>query len=465
MAIYEIKPERETVHGYFSSALPPILTISSGDTVCFRTLDAAWSSGPPIAPGIWKPVFPLEDTQNPGHALCGPIAIRDAQPGMTLAIQINSIRVGSWGWTQSAVGPGSLNWSLGVADQQALLIWTLDADRMIGHNQFGQRVTLRPFMGIMGMPPASPGKHSTAPPRFCGGNIDCKELVEGSTLYLPISVEQALFSVGDGHALQGDGEVGGSAIECPMERVDLTFHLHKEMRLTTPRARTPAGWITFGLDEDLDKAIQIALNAMLDLIVDEYHMQRSDALAMASAVVDIHITQIVNGVRGVHAILPHNALSQPAYPGEYKINSGGAAVDQFAADGYCYGGGRPTSTQLPIDAHNVLRPAALPVYQTGRYGNFTYIFPGLQPGALYTVRLHFVETFCEQARKRLFDIIMNDKLVLRDFDIFATAGGKGKVTIQELTATADQEGKITIVYLPGSSGEPVSNAIEVYPAS
>jgi acetamidase/formamidase len=132
--------------------------------------------------------------------------------------------------------------------------------------------------------------------------------VAGSTLYLPIAVAGGLFSTGDGHAIQGDGEVSKTAIECPMEEVTLTFTLHDQMHLTTPRAETPQGWITFGFDADLNQATTIALDAMLDLIAARYSIARLDALALASLVVDMRITQIVNQVRGVHAILPHGAL-------------------------------------------------------------------------------------------------------------------------------------------------------------
>jgi acetamidase/formamidase len=169
---------------------------------------------------------------------------------MTLEIKINEIHPGGWGWTTAGGWPGEVNQRLGVEKEATLISWTLDAERMIGVNQHGHKIALRPFMGVMGMPPNAPGIHSTIPPRFCGGNIDCKELVEGSVLYLPISVPEALFSVGDGHATQADGEVCTTAIECPMERVELTFVLHDDLR----------------------------------------------------------ITQIVNGVCGLHAVLPHGAI-------------------------------------------------------------------------------------------------------------------------------------------------------------
>ncbi len=163
-------------------------------------------------------------------------------------------------------------------------------------------------LAIMGMPPAEPGLHSTVPPRPTGGNLDCKELVAGSTLYLPIAVPGGLFSAGDGHARQGDGEVCVTAIECPMEAVDITFSLHPELRLAMPRAQTPAGWITFGLHEDLNEAALLALEGIVELLGELYGMDRHQALGMASVLVDLRVTQIVNQVKGVHAVLSHDRI-------------------------------------------------------------------------------------------------------------------------------------------------------------
>lgn len=158
------------------------------------------------------------------------------------------------------------------------------------------------------MPPNEPGIHSTGPPRIWGGNLDWKELIAGSTLFLPIPVPGALFSVGDGHAAQGDGEVSGIAIECPMERVDLTFYLREDLELSTPRAKASDAWLTLGLHEDLNEATNLAINAMLDLMCEQFDLHRKEALALACVVVDLRITQIVNGIRGVHAVLPHGAI-------------------------------------------------------------------------------------------------------------------------------------------------------------
>ncbi len=150
--------------------------------------------------------------------------------------------------------------------------------------------------------------HPTAPPRRWGGNIDCKELVAGTTLYLPIPVDGALFSAGDGHARQGDGEVSQTAIECPLDRLELTLSVEDRLELTAPIAWTPEAWLTFGFDEDLDEAAAAATDAMLELMGRELDLKRVDALALASVVVDLRVTQLVNGVRGVHAVLRHDAI-------------------------------------------------------------------------------------------------------------------------------------------------------------
>jgi acetamidase/formamidase len=312
MAQFTIEPERRTLHGAFSREFEPVLTIDSGDTVCFRTLDAGWNIDPRHTddPGGEPRKFePRDPERGGGHALCGPVAIRGARPGMTLEVQIKEILPGSWGFTAAGGWECEINRRFGVVDPPGTVHrWTLDGAAMTGRNQLGHTIGLRPFMGVMGMPPDEPGLHSTAPPRFCGGNLDCKELIAGSTLYLPIAAPGALFSVGDGHGAQGDGEVCVTAIECPMDRVELAFHLHEGPRLSTPRAHTAAGWITLGLHEDLDEAAFRATEAMLELMVEQYSLQRRDALVLASLVVDLRVTQMVNGVRGVHAVLPHGAI-------------------------------------------------------------------------------------------------------------------------------------------------------------
>lgn len=307
--IHVLKIERENLRGKFSKNFPSILTVDSGDSVVLSTLDAGWGVEAPHDDGTPRKKFEPRDEQDEGHALIGPIAVNNAKAGMTLAVTVYDLRVGPYGWNVAGGWPMPVNDRLGLSQAgEFTLRWSLDADAMIGRNQLGRSVELRPFMGVMGMPPNEAGTHSTTPPRFCGGNIDCKELVVGSTLYLPIPVDGALFSVGDGHAVQGDGEVSGTAIECPMERVKLKFDLIEDLHLTTPRANTPVGWVTFGFHEDLNEATLIALEAMLDLMKELYGMERQEALAMASLVVDLRITQIVNQVCGVHAVLLPRAI-------------------------------------------------------------------------------------------------------------------------------------------------------------
>ena len=314
MATYQLGPLRENLHGHFSADLDPILTIDPGDTVRFETLDARWLVAPGTddhAPKQFKPRDPDLDT---GHALCGPVAVRGAEPGMTLEVEIGELRTVGWGWNLAAGRDSPLNARLGFTGNTSErgLRWTLDPDRLAGHDQYGRHVRLRPFLGVIGMPPAGPGPHPTAPPRPTGGNIDCRELVSGTSLFLPVAVPGGLVSAGDGHAAQGDGEVSGTAIECGMERADLTFRLHPEMHLSTPRARTASGWITFGFDEDLDEAMAIALDAMLELMGELHGLERADALALASVVVDLRVTQVVNGVQGVHAALADDAFTLAA---------------------------------------------------------------------------------------------------------------------------------------------------------
>ncbi len=316
MRTFQVDPDRRTLHGSFSRDYEPILEVESGDTVVFRTLEAGWSldrTGHCDSTGESK-FQPRDPERDDGHALCGPIAVRGAEPGMTLEIQINAIRPGTWGWTCAGGWDHPVNRFFGIAgsDQTFEHLWHIDPAALTAVNSRGHKLHLRPFMGVMGMPPPESGIHSTGPPRIWGGNLDCKELIAGTSLFLPVPVPGGLFSVGDGHALQGDGEVSVTAIECPMDRVELTFHLHPSVDLSSPRARTPHAWLTLGISEDLEEAAHIATGEMVNLISSLYSVPQLEALALASLVVDLRITQIVNGVRGVHAVLRDDALGVPS---------------------------------------------------------------------------------------------------------------------------------------------------------
>jgi acetamidase/formamidase len=301
--LHELPLDRRTLHGHFSRDLEPVLTIDSGDTIAFACLNAGWWS-------LSNERFEAREPElDRGHAMIGPVEIRGAAAGQTLEVRIDSLRVGPWGVTEAGGWQTALNDRLGVSEgDEWRLRWTLDPDRGTGRDQFGREVALQPFLGVLGMPPPEPGIHSTQPPRVWGGNIDCKELVAGTKLYLPIPVDGALFSAGDGHARQGDGEVSQLAIECPVERVELTLTVRDDLELDAPIAWTPAAWITFGLDEDLDEAAAAATDAMVELMAREHGLERRDALALASAVVDLRVTQLVNRTQGVHAMLAHDAI-------------------------------------------------------------------------------------------------------------------------------------------------------------
>ena len=310
MRVHTLEPARDTLHGLFSRDLPPAITIDSGDTVVLRTLDAGWGMEPPTERGATPRRFDdvRPEWKGDGHALCGPIAVNGAAPGMTLEVRINDLQPGTWGWTAGGGPFSALNKRLGVDDREEPLHWELDSTRLTARDQHGHTVLLRPFLGVIGMPPDEPGNHPTSPPRSTGGNLDCKELVVGSSLFLPIAVAGGLLSVGDGHGAQGDGEAGGTAIECAMDHVELTVVVHDNARLGTPHARTPAGWITFGLNEDLNEAMTAALDQMLALMCQVLAVSRYQAIALASVAVDLRVTQVANGVWGIHALLPHGAI-------------------------------------------------------------------------------------------------------------------------------------------------------------
>jgi acetamidase/formamidase len=282
--IHTLTLEMRNLHGHFSPDLVPVLTINSGDSVRFSVPNSGWlvESGEKLTPRD-----PAVDT---GHALVGPIAVRGAKPGQTLAVHIDEVRTGSWGVTKTK--------------PPHFIRWTIDG---VTATSLGRTVQLAPFLGVLGMTPPEPGIHSTIPPRRFGGNVDCKDLVAGTTLYLPIAVDGALFSAGDGHAAQGDGEVSGTAIETPVQ-AQLTLSVRDDLPLEWPIARVGNAWFTFGFDEQLNKAAQIALEGMLDLMVREHGLARDDALALASVVVDLRVTQIANRTLGVHAVLRDDAF-------------------------------------------------------------------------------------------------------------------------------------------------------------
>jgi acetamidase/formamidase len=264
------------LRGFFSRDYDAVGSVDPGESVSFHAYNARWE---------WDGPDDIRDKpEGAGHALAGPFEVRGARAGKTLVVRIDEVTPRPWGST----------WGHGERFD-----WTLGGDAW----QCGAHaVASAPFLGVIGMPPPEPGEHSTGPPRTWGGNIDCKELVAGTTLYLPIPVDGALVMAGDCHGAQGDGEVSGTAIEAPLERATLTLDL-SDLELRSPIARIDGAWLTFGFDEDLDLAAEHATATMLDLMERELDLPRGEALALASVSVDLRVTQIVNGAKGVHAIL------------------------------------------------------------------------------------------------------------------------------------------------------------------
>jgi len=305
MTTHRLGPSAETTRDVFSRDHPPVLTVDPGAAVTVRSLDARGFLAPQLTfPGPERPTLIAGGR---GHCLTGPIEVRGAEPGDMLALQLCSLRPDSWGWTAAGGRDTPVERRLGVdGSQPAWLAWELDPDAGVGRagaaNAFTR--TLRPFLGVMGVAPAEPGEHSTIPPRAgSGGNIDCRELVAGTTLFLPVAVPGALLYLGDGHAAQGDGEVGGTAIECGMT-TEAVIGLVPGRPVGTIHAEAPAGRITFGFGADLNVAMGDALDAMVSWMQALFGLGRAAALALASTCVDLRITQVVNQTWGVHAVLP-----------------------------------------------------------------------------------------------------------------------------------------------------------------
>jgi acetamidase/formamidase len=318
---------REAIHTYWDNTLPPRLTIEPGDTVVFETFEPSQGEvARNIAAGTWPvpaadldlvaivvssaPPEPSADSEDeePGHALTGPVAVTGAEPGDTLVVDVVEVAPAAWGWT--ACGPGGGALLQDELEEWVLHVWDL-RDKEDAVFAPGIRVPLAPFCGVMGVAPAESGRHPTVPPGRGGGNLDVRQLTAGATLHLPVLVPGGLFSVGDVHAAQGDGEVAGTGIETDAT-VTLRFLLRKGHTVSSPQFSTPAlgkasgPWFAAtGHAPDLFEASREALRGILGYLEDHHGLARPQACILASSCVDLHISQIVNGgVFTVSAFLP-----------------------------------------------------------------------------------------------------------------------------------------------------------------
>lgn len=302
-----LKASPETcVWGYFDASSPPVLTVESGDTIVIQTVSGSPEQIPASGCGFHVPpelldIHERSERQLPGHILTGPVAVAGARPGHVLEVRILDVKLRqNWGWNMIRPLAGTLPDDFPTRRDTII---PLDRDAMVAHLSWGLRLPLKPFFGVMGVaPPKNWGRISTIQPRAHGGNIDNKELVAGTTLYLPVFEEGALFSCGDGHGAQGDGEVCVTAVETALEG---TFRLtvRDDFELRYPRAETPTHIITMGLHEDLDRCAEMALRDMIAWIRSRTGLGPEDAYMLCSLAGDLRITQTVNGNKGVHMMM------------------------------------------------------------------------------------------------------------------------------------------------------------------
>ena len=306
-----LAPTPKTVTwGYFDPRTPPVLRVRSGDTVEVEALIAAGVqdmevAGVPanqIQSALREVDREVKDRGEIPHILTGPIYVDGAEPGDVLAVRILSIDpVIPYAVNFFRPGRGFLPDEFPYAYSK---VTPLDLSRKVAKFSDDVEIPLRPFFGVIGVaPPIQTGRISSGPPWIHTGNMDNKELVAGTTLYIPVHTKGALLSIGDGHAGQGDGEVCLTALETSLRG---TFQLlvRKRLKLRWPRAETPTHYMTMGFHENLEEAAKIAVDEMLDFLVTERHLSRDNAYILASDAVDLRITQLVDGKKGVHALLP-----------------------------------------------------------------------------------------------------------------------------------------------------------------
>jgi len=302
-----IRDEDDHVHKTWNNDREPIRIVESGDVVRFECRDA--NDG-----AITEETTPedLAEQEFEGHALTGPVAVEGVEPSDVLQVDVLEVDHHGWGYTLYRPGERGLGLLPEDFPEGGLHVWDFDGD--VGHFVNGIEIPLAPFPGVVGVAPAADGDHDTAPPRSVGGNLDVKHLVEGSTLYLPVAVEDALFSIGDGHAAQGDGEVCISAIEAPLT-VTVRLTRRSDLDVQRPQFRTNGPYVqtnvadertygTTGVSDDLMVATKQAVRGMIDHIHENYGLTRGEAYLLCSAAIDVKINEVVNPNYVVSAYVP-----------------------------------------------------------------------------------------------------------------------------------------------------------------
>jgi acetamidase/formamidase len=318
---HQLKATPKTVAwGYYDAGAPPVLRIKSGDTVEVQTLITNSPTGlehalvpPAQVEQALRDIYKEVTDRGPGgHILTGPIYVEGAEPGHVLEVRIQTIKL-ALPYAYNAFGPRGGFLPEDFPHSRTKII-PLDGKRMVARFAEGIEIPLRPFFGSMGVaPPASAGRISSVPPGIHAGNLDNKELVAGTTLFIPVHAPGALFAVGDGHAGQGNGEVDLTALETSLTGT-LQFVVRKDLHLRWPRAETPTHYITMGLDRDLTQAAKIAVRETIDFLTSEKQLSRDQAYMLASIAVDFNITQLVDGTKGVHGMIPKEIFRK-------KVNS------------------------------------------------------------------------------------------------------------------------------------------------
>ena len=316
MALHKVEASPDTVRfGMFDATIPPVLTVASGDSVVLECVTGDDRTLPPpelgfVVPPALLAVNAVAPEVPTGHIITGPVAVEGAEPGDTLEVRIEAIELGAdWGFCGFRSLLGTLPEDFPTRFLSHIAV---DRARATCRMPYGLELKLAPFFGVMGVaPPPAYGRISTIEPREHAGNIDNKELVAGSTLFLPVWAPGALFSAGDGHGVQGDGEVCINALEMCLTGT-FTFVLHRQAEgaepLRYPRAETPTHFISMGMDRDLDQAMKRALREMIAFICARSNLSREEAYQLCSLAVDFHVTQTVNGEQGVHGMLRRGLL-------------------------------------------------------------------------------------------------------------------------------------------------------------